>query len=116
MLAIKTRRLLTPLQKLINAVLLIDGDTVVAPCAVLGEAFLLWDKKGYRTYVSEGGHSGFSRSNQIEIEEEFTRFIQQSEVYVSSESVCSGISLPTIYKFLKTKVSERTPYLPSCIL
>ena len=114
MLAIKTRRLLAPLQKLINAVLLIDGDTVVAPCTVLGEVFLLWDKKGYRTYVSEGGHSGFSRSNQIEAE--FTRFIQQTEVYVSSESVCSGISLPTIYKFLKTKVSERTPYLPSCIL
>ena len=72
---------------------------VIAPGTGLGEAFLLWEREGYRTCISEGGHAGFSSSRPIEAE--LAHYVQEIEGYASAESVCSGMGLPTIYKCLK---------------
>ena len=39
---------------------------VLAPGTGLGEAFLIWNGKGYMACASEGGHADFAPTNQIQ--------------------------------------------------
>jgi glucokinase len=71
---------------------------VLAPGTGLGEAFLTFDGAGYRPQASEGGHSAFSPSSEIEVE--LLRYLWRSFEHVSAERVASGIGIPNIYDFL----------------
>jgi glucokinase len=72
---------------------------VVAPGTGLGEAYLIWDGQRYRAYPSEGGHTDFAPTNDLEMG--LLRFLQAQYDHVSYERVCSGSGLPNIYAYLK---------------
>jgi glucokinase len=67
----------------------------------LGEAFLTWDGFHYRAHASEGGHSDFGPTSDEEME--LLRFSRKRWRRVSYERVCSGQSIPHVYRFLKTQ-------------
>lgn len=80
---------------------------IVAPGTGMGEGFLVWDGKGYRPCVSEGGHSDFAPNNEVELE--LLRYLMARFGHVSVERVCSGLGLPNIYAFLRDTGREIAP-------
>lgn len=74
---------------------------VIAPGTGLGEAFLTWDATHahYRAHPSEGGHTDFGPSNEIELD--MLRYLMRRIDHVSYEWVCSGMGIPNIYAFFK---------------
>lgn len=74
---------------------------VIAPGTGLGEAFLVWDGRGYRAFPSEGGHKDFGPNTEIEWG--LLRFMRDELgfTHVSYENVCSGIGIPNIYAYLR---------------
>lgn len=77
-----------------------DGTiAIIAPGTGLGEAFLIWDGTRYFAQSSEGGHSDFAPTNELEID--LLRYLMQKYERVSYERVCSGIGIPNIYNFFK---------------
>ncbi|MHA2364278.1 MAG: glucokinase [Candidatus Hodarchaeales archaeon] len=72
---------------------------ILAPGTGLGEAFLTWDGKQYRAYATEGGHTNFAPSNDLEVA--ILKYLQKKyEGHVSIERICSGIGISNIYDFL----------------
>jgi glucokinase len=139
-LQFKTVALLNDLEAIANAIPVLEGDDlhvinkgkpveggskgVVAPGTGLGEGFLVWDGKGYRSCRSEGGHATFAPMDERQID--LMRFLLGHHEHVSSERVCSGLGIPNIYDFLKQSgyapesewlakkledVSDRTPII-----
>ncbi|UCG39613.1 MAG: glucokinase [bacterium] len=80
---------------------------VIAPGTGLGEAFLTWDGKGWTSHPSEGGHTDFAPTSEVQIQ--LLRFLGRSLGHVSWESVCSGIGFPNIYAFLLDSGSFEEP-------
>jgi glucokinase len=84
-----------------------DGDAqqvgnraLISAGTGLGEAFLVWDGRGYVPYPSEGGHSDFAPRNEDEID--LLRFLRQKyNGRISFERVVSGQGLTNIYEFLR---------------
>ena len=72
---------------------------VLAPGTGLGEAFLTHDVDGYRPQASEGGHSAFSPSGELELA--LLRHLWGRFEHVSVERVASGIGIPNVYEFLR---------------
>jgi glucokinase len=72
---------------------------VIAPGTGLGEAFLTWDTDHYDAHPSEGGHTDFAPTNQLEME--MLHYLFTRNEHVSYEHVCSGLGLPNIYAYLK---------------
>ncbi|HEY7127714.1 MAG TPA: glucokinase [Ktedonobacterales bacterium] len=73
---------------------------VVAPGTGLGEAFLTWNAKdGYVAHVSEGGHTDFAPTDDLQMG--LLQFMLKRFDHVSYERVCSGMGLPNIYEYLK---------------
>lgn len=114
-LEIPTVHLLNDLESIANAVPALKAEdlytlnegvpeaggsmAVIAPGTGLGEAFLTWDGSGYRAYPSEGGHTDFGPSNEVEIE--LLRYLMQRYEHVSYEWICSGMGIPNIYNFFR---------------
>jgi len=114
-LGLSSVRLLNDLESLAHAVPLLEradvhvlqtGEAVpggaiavIAPGTALGEAFLIWDGSRYRAYPSEGGHTDFAPSTELEVG--LLRYLQRRYDHVSYERVCSGLGLPNIYSYLK---------------
>lgn len=73
---------------------------VVAPGTGLGEAFLTWERGGYRVQASEGGHADFAPANARQ--SELLRYLWTSFDHVSYERVCSGLGLLNLRAYLKT--------------
>ncbi len=83
---------------------------VIAAGTGLGEAFLIWDGRRYRSYASEGGHGDFAPHNGLETE--LLSHLRQRWEHVSYDRICSGRGLPEIYRFLKkTGPAEDPPGL-----
>ncbi len=81
---------------------------VIAPGTGLGEAFLTWDGNRYVAHASEGGHSSFSPSNQLELE--LLEFLfPKFGGHVSTERVCSGMGIPNIYDFYHSRGLAEEP-------
>ena len=80
-----------------------EGGTiaVIAPGTGLGEAFLTWDEGSYHPHASEGGHTDFAPTNQVQAD--LLAYLLQSYDHVSYERLCSGIGIPNIYSFLRTQ-------------
>jgi len=72
---------------------------VVAPGTGLGEGYLTWCGDGYLAHPSEGGHTDFAPTNELQME--LLTYLLQSYEHVSYERVSSGMGLPDIYAFLK---------------
>lgn len=80
---------------------------LIAPGTGLGEAMMFWDGERYHPVPSEGGHTSFAPTSDIEID--LLRYIRTSFLHVSVERVLSGDGLHTIYQFLRdTKKNEPT--------
>jgi glucokinase len=75
------------------------SKAVVAPGTGLGEGFLVWDGKKYRSCSSEGGHATFAPMGERQLE--LSRFLMKGFGHVSNERVCSGLGIPNLYRFLK---------------
>ncbi|MDD5167417.1 MAG: glucokinase [Syntrophales bacterium] len=80
---------------------------VVAPGTGLGEAFAVWDGVTYRPQSSEGGHCDFAPGNDLEME--LLRYLRNRIGHVSYESVCSGLGIQNIYRFLSDSGMESEP-------
>ena len=72
---------------------------VIAPGTGLGEAFLAWSGERYLVFASEGGHTDFAPTNNLE--SDLLVFMKSRFDHVSYERLCSGIGFPNIYTFLK---------------
>lgn len=75
-----------------NAVLIAAGTG-------LGESILHWDGKRWHPSPSEGGHTDFGPTNDLEIE--LLRYMQKHSGRCSYEHVLSGPGLQNIYRFLR---------------
>lgn len=87
----------------------IPGNTaVIAAGTGLGEAGLYWDGTRHYPFASEGGHSSFSPSNELELA--LLQYLWLNLPQVSWERVLSGMGLVSVYEFLchfrKTAVSD----------
>jgi glucokinase len=65
----------------------------------LGEAGLFWDGQQYRPIASEGGHTDFAPTNELEIS--LLRYLLAQFERVSWERVLSGPGLYNLYKFFQ---------------
>ncbi|HKK07025.1 MAG TPA: glucokinase [Gammaproteobacteria bacterium] len=79
-----------------------DTRAVIGAGTGLGEGLLVWrGKEGqgrYEALATEGGHSGFSPTDEIQIA--LLRWLQARHDHVSNELVLSGPGLVNIYRFL----------------
>jgi glucokinase len=73
----------------------------------LGEAMFCWDGARYRPMPSEGGHTDFGPTSDLEID--LLRHLRAQYLHVSYERILSGAGLYAIYEFLRdTKRNEPT--------
>lgn len=72
---------------------------VIAPGTGLGEGFLIWDGEEYEPVSTEGGHTDFGPTNELQVR--LLEYLQEKGIRVSYEHVCSGIGIPNLYHFLR---------------
>ncbi|MEA3273884.1 MAG: glucokinase [Pseudomonadota bacterium] len=80
---------------------------VVAAGTGLGEAGLYWDGTGHHPFATEGGHTDFAPSDELELE--LFRHLQGRYGRVSWERVVSGMGIANIYGFLAEWRRVETP-------
>ena len=73
---------------------------VIAPGTGLGESFLTWDGSSYIAHSSEGGHTSYAPTDEIQIG--LLAYMLKRFDHVSYEQVCSGIGIPHIYEYLRS--------------
>ncbi len=71
---------------------------VVAPGTGLGEAGMHWDGNRHLPFATEGGHTDFSPTNDLELA--LHRQLAERHGHVSWERVVSGMGIVDIYRFL----------------
>jgi glucokinase len=83
---------------------------VIAAGTGLGQAGLYWDGQRHRPFATEGGHTDFAPSN--ELEDAFLRWLRTRWEHVSWERVLSGPGLHNIFQFLRdTRTGEEATAL-----
>ena len=80
---------------------------VIAPGTGLGEGFLIWDGKKYQAVSSEGGHTDFGPTNDIQ--ENLVKYMHKNGIRASYERVCAGIGIPNLYRFLRDEGYAEEP-------
>jgi glucokinase len=80
---------------------------IIAPGTGLGEAVFAWDGTGYLAVPSEGGHSDFAPTSDLEYD--LFRFAALRFGHVSYDRLCSGRGIPVIYDFLKKQCGMKEP-------
>jgi glucokinase len=75
----------------------IGNAAVIAAGTGLGEAGLYWDGQQYQPFATEGGHTSFSPSDEMEVA--LLRHLQQDHGHVSWERIVSGPGLVNLHKF-----------------
>jgi glucokinase len=77
-----------------------EGNTaVIAAGTGLGEAGLYWDGTRHWPFATEGGHTGFAPTDELQVE--LLRYLLRRFRHVSWERVLSGPGLHHIYMFLR---------------
>jgi len=76
---------------------------IVAPGTGLGESFLTRDGSEYIAHSSEGGHSDFAPTDELQIR--LLQYLLPRFGHVGVERVCSGIGIPNLYEFLRDEES-----------
>ena len=64
----------------------------------LGQALIYYDGARYRPYDSEGGHAGFSPTNQEQVE--LWEYLYAGKEYVEIEDVLSLSGIESLYRFI----------------
>ena len=83
---------------------------VISPGTGLGEAALHWEGTRYAPLASEGGHSSFAPSD--ELQDEMLKYMRAKFGHVSWERLVCGPGLVNIYEFLRdTGRGEEPPWL-----
>jgi glucokinase len=72
---------------------------VVGAGTGLGVAWLTWKEGAYQVHPSEGGHSDFAPTSDLEYE--LLKYLQRRHGHVSYERIVSGPGLLAIYEFLR---------------
>lgn len=80
---------------------------VLAPGTGLGEAYLCWNGTDYIPFPSEGGHTDFAPTS--EMEQGLLSFLRAEHDHVSYELVCSGKGIPNIYRYLTEGAGMKVP-------
>jgi len=80
---------------------------IIAPGTGLGEAIFTWDGSRYVPVPSEGGHSDFAPTSDLEYD--LFRFVASRYGHVSYDRICSGRGIPVIYDFFKKKCRIEEP-------
>lgn len=81
----------------------VGAVAVIAPGTGLGEAFLIRRHQHIYPYPSEGGHCSFAPTGEQQIR--LLRYLAEKQGHVSTEQVCSGRAIPSLYQFLSTERS-----------
>ena len=89
----------------------VGNRAVISARTGLGMAGLYWDGFRHHPFACEGGHSGFSPANDLEME--LLHYLQQKYGRVSSERVLSGPGIKNIYDFLQDTGKAEEPSLAS---
>lgn len=76
----------------------IGNAAVIAAGTGLGEAGLFWDGVRHHPFATEGGHTSFSPSDEMEVA--LLRHLQQRYAHVSWERIVSGPGLVSLHEFL----------------
>ncbi len=82
---------------------------VISPGTGLGEAGILWRKKRYLPFASEGGHCDFAPTTPLQAE--FATFLQSKVGHVSYDRILSGSGFFNLYSFLLSKGREEPSWL-----
>jgi len=80
---------------------------VIAPGTGLGEGFLIWDSKKYQAVSTEGGHSDFGPTNDMQVK--LVKYLHQKGIRASYERVCAGVGIPNLYEFLRDEDYAEEP-------
>ena len=87
---------------------------ILAPGTGCGEAFLIWDGRRYIPQPTEAGHADYAPSTPDH--DDLLRYLRPSMERVSVESICSGLGLPNIYRFLRdVRGLDEEPWLASAL-
>jgi glucokinase len=70
---------------------------VIAAGTGLGEAGLYWDGRQYHPFATEGGHTGFAPTDELDVA--LLRHLQQRHGHVSWERVVSGPGFASLHEF-----------------
>ena len=80
---------------------------VIAPGTGLGEGFLIWDGDKYHAVSTEGGHTDFGPTNDMQ--EKLVNYLHKKGIRISYERVCAGIGIPNLYEFLREEGFAEEP-------
>ncbi len=83
-----------------------DGDrspngnaAIIAPGTGLGEAGMFWDGHAFHPFATEGGHTDFASTDELDVE--LFQFLNKKYGHVSWERVVSGPGIHAIFQFLR---------------
>ncbi len=77
---------------------------IVAPGTGIGEAGLVRCGGSFMALRSEGGHADFAPNG--ELQRELLAYLASRYGHVSLERACSGVAIPTIYRFLSERAAN----------
>jgi glucokinase len=80
---------------------------VVAAGTGLGEAGLYWDGNRHHPFATEGGHSDFAPTDELEVD--LLKRLRARYGRVSWERVVSGMGIMNLYEFLSSRLGVSTP-------
>jgi glucokinase len=67
----------------------------------LGHGILIWEQDHYEVFGSEGGHTSFAPTDELQLE--LLQYMRAQHKNVSYELVCSGPGLENIYRYFQYK-------------
>lgn len=85
----------------------VGNGAVIAAGTGLGEAGMFWDGSAMQPFASEGGHTGFSPTD--EISDRLLLFLRDRHETVSWERVLSGPGLADVYRFMLREAGREEP-------